>query len=441
MSRRKSATSPRFRVGKVTVYEHHTAWWVYYRSEGKNVRRKVGATRAEAEQVASTINAQLANNEPTLLAFSPITVSELRKQFLNYHELVLHSSIGTVRRYRAATQHLENFILTKPKPPMAHDVKPDLFVAYLRGLEVAPNGHANTTKRKLRTKGVKYILETCRSLYQYALKQRNLPPYVGNPFSELPLDRFKLEDVKPIFVFTAKSELAFLRAASDWAFSIHFTLAKTGLRIGELTHLLIEDLDLDNGWLHVRNKTDLGWRIKTGQERLIPLLPEVITVLKGVIGSRTVGPVFLREKIATKRDRVIGDRVELESVLKKRRAAKGTSLNRTEEAQLAQKLWWDAGAIKPDAIRTSFVRLMKKLAITESTCPKSWRHTFATLLQDANVDPLIRQQVMGHRPSISTGLGMTGKYTHTRPETLKSQVLAALRMWPESLEFAAQKQS
>ena len=57
----------------------------------------------------------------------------------------------------------------------------------------------------------------------------------------------------------------------------------------------------------------------------------------------------------------------------------------------------------------------------ESTCPKSWRHTFATLLQDANVDPLIRQQVMGHKPTLTGGLGMTANYTHTRPETCKSR--------------------
>jgi integrase len=66
----------------------------------------------------------------------------------------------------------------------------------------------------------------------------------------------------------------------------------------------------------------------------------------------------------------------------------------------------------------------------QSTCPKSWRHFFATLLQDANVDPPIRQQVLGHRPTSSTGLGMTTASTHTRPETLRLQVEGALRRWP-----------
>ena len=68
---------------------------------------------------------------------------------------------------------------------------------------------------------------------------------------------------------------------------------------------------------------------------------------------------------------------------------------------------------------------------------KSWRHSFATLLQDANVDPLIRQQTLGHRPTTGSGLGMTANYTHTRRETHREQVERALRLWPESLCLAS----
>ena len=46
--------------------------------------------------------------------------------------------------------------------------------------------------------------------------------------------------------------------AGQWAIPIHFTLAKTGLRVGELVHLLIEEQDLEGGWLLLRNKTALG---------------------------------------------------------------------------------------------------------------------------------------------------------------------------------------
>jgi integrase len=123
-----------------------------------------------------------------------------------------------------------------------------------------------------------------------------VPPYAGNPFAAVPVDKLKIEDAKPIFVFDAESELAFFRAADAWSFAVHFVLSKTGLRVGELTHLLVEDVDLNTGWLHVRNKSALGWRVKTGSDRDIPLLPEVVTVLRRVVGARTAGPVCLRKR-------------------------------------------------------------------------------------------------------------------------------------------------
>lgn len=51
------------------------------------------------------------------------------------------------------------------------------------------------------------------------------------------------------------------------------------------------------------------------------------------------------------------------------------------------------------------------------TAPKTLRHTFATMLQDATVDPLIRNELMGHAPGYGgiseIALGMTSVYTHT----------------------------
>lgn len=441
MASRKGAAS-RQHVGSVSLYPHHGAWWIYYRDGGQPVRRKIGDSLSEARQVAAQVNAQLASGAPTLFAFTPISVADLREQFLDYHEHVLRSSVGTLARYRAATRHLLDFVGQQSVSLQAHQINPSSFAAYLRKIEVAPNGHKNARKRKLRDKGVCFILETCRALFTFAVKRRHLPPYVGNPFSELPLDRMKIEDAKPIFVFTADTELAFFKAASEWAFPIHLTLAKTGLRVGELVHLLIEDLDLDGGWLHVRNKTELGWRVKTGDERSIPLLPEVVAVLRSVIGGRMRGVVFLRQKLADKLPTLVADRREMELVCGERQvAARGESqaLSRAEARKIARSVWWDSGMVKADIVRTSFIRIMKRIGHPESTCPKSWRHSFATLLQDANVDPLIRQQTLGHKPTNSNGLGMTANYTHTRGETQRQQIERALRLWPESLGYAMKR--
>jgi integrase len=166
----------------------------------------------------------------------------------------------------------------------------------------------------------------------------------------------------------------------------------------------------------------------------------VASVLRRVIGDRKAGPVFLRERFASELPPLFGDRRELERVCRDRQRTAGSSLSRLELSRIARGVWRDAGAIKPDAVRTSFVEITRAIGYPESTCPKSWRHTFATLLQDANVDPLIRQQTLGHRATTGVGLGMTANYTHTRRETQREQIEQALRRWPESLglglEFA-----
>jgi integrase len=443
MGRRRKTKRQRRRVGKVSYYFRHGGWHIYYRDGGRQIRRRAGDTEEVAGQIAAQVNAQLSTKAPTLFAFSPLTVSELRRRFLDYHEHVVRSSLATVRRYSTATQHLENFAQAHPPRTPAHELDGDQFVRYLRQLRVAPNGHSHTARRPLRDKGIRFILETCRSLYGFAARKRHLPPYSENPFAGLGGKKFRIEDAKPVFVFNAQTELEFFRQADDWSFPIHFTLAKTGLRPGELVHLLVEDLDLEAGWLFIRNKPELGWRIKTGRERAVPLIVEVVAVLRRVIGARTTGVVFLRERflanccpMATANRRLLA--AERDRRLAAAESTAGAPVTRSVAAQLARTVWRDAGATKADRIRQSFVRIAVRLNLPGATCPKSWRHTFATLLQDANVDPLVRQLTLGHAfTSNGIGaLGMTSIYTHTRPETQRREIERALRFWPESLDRA-----
>ena len=434
----------RKRVGRVSYYQHHGAWFLYYQEAGKQVRKRVADTEAVAEQLASRVNAQLSSGTQTLFSFEPVTVPELRRRFLDHHEHVLASSLATVRRYRAATQHLENFAAANGKPTNAHVIAADRFVRFLRTIKVAPNGHPNTRKRSLRDKGIRYILEVCRSMYAFAAKRRHLPPYAENPFAELPLERMKVEDAKPIFIFDDETELAFFHASNDWSFPVHFTLAKTGLRSGELRHLLIEEVDLESGWLQIRNKPELGWRIKTGRERPVPLIDELVLVLRRLIDGRTNGPVFLRQLFRAE-ESVLGeaDYDSLVTVCKSRldraETDQGRPSSREEQALVCRGVWRDAGAVRAEAIRKSFIRSTRAIGLPQATCPKSWRHTFATQLQDANVDPLIRHLTLGHKPThdARSALGMTACYSHSRMVTRKREIERALRLWPEVLEFAS----
>ena len=448
--RRRNKSSQRKRIGCVSYYLHHGAWFLYYLEyqDGVKVQRrhKVADTEEEAAQIAAQINAQLASSSPTPFSFTSVNFLKLRQAFLNHHETVVKSSPATIRRYRSATQHLENYFNACCQSDLAHSIRADHFVAWLRKQKVSPNGHPNTAKRALRDKGLRFVLEVCRSVYIYAAQQRFLPPYFENPFSKLNLERMKIEDAKPIFVFDAEDELSFFQKADDWAFPIHFILAKTGLRSGELIHLLIEDIDLENGWLHVRNKSELHWKVKTRRERSVPLIKEAVAVLRRVIGDRTSGPVFIRHQFDAFSSPLGNlDQLELQELLQQRiaHADSGSvlTLTQTMEEKHARAVWREAGVIRSERVRNSFIRTAKLAGLKQSSCPKSWRHSFATLLQDANVDPLIRQITLGHKPSEdarSGGLGMTGVYTHTRSTTQRREIERALRLWPQSLAYARQ---
>lgn len=133
---------------------------------------------------------------------------------------------------------------------------------------MAPNGHPNSAKRPLLDKGIQYILETCRTLFAFAMKRRHLSPYAENPFTALELGRLPIEHVRKIVLPTSEQQVALLKACDEWKFPIFLTLMLTGIRPGELGHLLLpEDFDFEQNLLFVRNRIHLGWQVKTRNER------------------------------------------------------------------------------------------------------------------------------------------------------------------------------
>jgi integrase len=431
-ARKKSS----FRVGRVQGYLRGQVWYLCYHEHCQRRRPRVGPDREAAKQLAAQINAQLEVGAPAALSFEPIAIPDLHERWLQHHEQVLRSSVQTINRYRTATEHLLRFVATvRPVRYTSHfgNHHAEEFVRHLRTIQVAANGHKNTPKRPLMDKGIRYILETCRALFNYAGKRRHLPPYAENPFAMLEIDRIPVEQARPIILFTPDQERTFLEACDDWQFPMFLTLMLTGLRPGELAHLLLpDDLDLEGATLRIRNKPKLGWRVKTRNERDIPLLPILVDVLRRHLGQRAFGSVFRRRRFARGYEpQLTGlNRAELERELAGRLAAREMiierSLSRREQLREARFLWRDLGAIKTDRIRVEFMRLTRKIGLAATTAPKLLRHLFATGLQDANVDPLVRNELMGHsaggKRGNGTELGMTPTYTHTRPETRRRQL-------------------
>lgn len=434
MSSSTSRRSASFRVGRVAVYQRGRVWYLRYHEQGKRHQPRVGPDKQAARQLAAQVNAQLETGTPASTSYTPLSIAELRQRWLDHHEHVRRSSVATVNRYRTATAYLIRFI--DEVRPLRHaglltPVHAEAFVRYLRRLKVSANGHAHSPKRALRDKGLKFILEACRALYGFALRRRHLPPYTENPFTVIEIGRIPDETAKPVTLLGEEQQARMLAQADAWFGPILVTLMLTGLRPGELTHLLAEDIDLEAQALYVRNKPALGWKTKTRNERIIPLMPAHLAMLQRCLAGRTSGPLFLRQRFGPcdLPPLIYLTSGQLREELARR--AMGVDANdRTTQARIARTLWRDMGAIRSDRLRAPFMRLTHVASDPGVSAPKTLRHGFATRLQDANVDPLIRNRLMGHAPANGGGLGMTATYTHCRPQTVRRQLESALRDHP-----------
>lgn len=138
-----------------------------------------------------------------------------------------------------------------------------------------------------------------------------------------------------------------------------------------------------------------------------------------LVGNRVTGPVFRQRRCLDRHDPPLSglDQLALERELALRNAEfekrSGEEPARSQKQTVAQSVWRDVGALRNDWIRIEFMRLTAAIGFAEITAPKTFRHTLATTLQDANVDPLIRNELMGHAP---TSVGSVGRESRSQAE-------------------------
>ena len=81
-------------------------WYLYLHEKGQGRWPRVGPDLKIARQMAAQFNGQLETRAPAALHFEAISIVDLRNRWLDHQEHVLRSSIASITRYRAATEHL-----------------------------------------------------------------------------------------------------------------------------------------------------------------------------------------------------------------------------------------------------------------------------------------------------------------------------------------------
>jgi site-specific recombinase XerD len=405
------------KLGKVTIYQRGVVYYLYYRELGKTIRRKIDGNLGVARATAGKVVQSLAEERASPFSFELINPRQLVDRYLNYVEQVQRLSLGTSDRYRAALRLLvvfseQNQISQADK---IDEQVVDDFVRWLRQQNRARNGSKSGKQQKYSLGGIEYVLSTCRTAFNWARRRKLLPSYCDNPFSQVQKEALKDrgEDEQEITIFSPEQELKFFEACDDWQRGVFGILAAYGMRVGELTHLLVEDVDFANQVIHIRSKPEFYWFVKTRRCRQLPMTPAMEKLLRDRIGLRKAGFVFRARAFDNgkrplahhfsspkeQREFLLAEVTKLEA----QRPATTDKQKRNFVRSLCRTLGW----LPETRIREEFMKVTEQIGCPEFTRAHNLRHLFITRSQEGDLNPLLVAEIVGQR-SIET----TRRYTH-----------------------------
>ncbi|MEM4729348.1 MAG: tyrosine-type recombinase/integrase [Thermoplasmata archaeon] len=256
------------------------------------------------------------------------------------HLLTEKKSRYTIRQYLF---HVKNFLEWSKKTAEELDI--EQLESYRRYLSV---------DRRYSKNSLYVATIALRTFFKFLGK--NIEDKIKPPRRGLPIPKYLTEDEMSCLLAAAHGD------KRDTA--ILLTLGYSGLRVGELCALDVEDIDFSEGVINVRSgKGDKG--------RIALIDEKTIKALKDYLDSRAVstGPLFI--------------------------SARGKRITERRVEKLVKKYAMLAG-------------------IKKTVTPHVLRHTFATALLKRGADIRIIQQLLGHASVATTQI-----YTHIDDRALK----------------------
>ena len=412
------------RIRRVTIYRRGDVYYLYYRENGNSIRRPVEGSLNTARATASKIAVAMDEGRPSPLGFLRTSPADLITQYLSYTKEVQGLASRSQDRYRAALERFQDFTAEQEIQTVdsVTEATVEDFVRWLRQQKRSRNGHENATMQGYKIGGIKFILSTVRTAFNWGKKRRFFAPFAENPFSLFPIEKLKSphEESSAGQILSPAEELKFFGACDPWQRRIFLTLVTYGMRVGELTHLLIEDVNLEAGTLHIRSKPHLFWRVKTGRERMLPVFEEMKPLLIEAIGARKAGFVFLNKGEGAGKSTLksILTPKAFQDHLKQVAAGVGPEATEKQQRRSVVEFCRSVGQIPEKRIRDEFMKVTVKIGREDLTRAHDLRHLFSSRAQEMGLNPLLVQEFLGHK-----SLEMTRRYTHVGLEA-KSKELA-----------------
>lgn len=284
--------------------------------------------------------------------------------FRTYIRLERSLSANTVEAYLRDLAHLQRFAEELPGSPGPKAMTTDLLRRFVRNL--ADMGLAPSSQGRM--------VSGIRTFYRYMLLEDIMDT---DPASllETPKLRRKLPDtLNPDEVEAMIGSIDLSSAEGERNRAILETLYGSGLRVSELTGLLISNIHFHDGFLRILGKGD--------KERLVPL---------GGMAARRISSYINDVRIHRTVKKGFEDHVFLNN--------RGAALSRVMVFNIVRKAASDAG-------------------IRKTISPHTLRHSFATHLIDGGADLRAVQEMLGHE-SITT----TEIYTHLDRDYLRDSII------------------
>jgi site-specific recombinase XerD len=193
----------------------------------------------------------------------------------------------------------------------------------------------------------------------------------GNPAN--PVKGARREEKEPGILHKEQYKALFYEASDHPGdYAIIMTFLQTGIRLSELANLMIDDVDLEQKLLTVRQG-------KGKKDRQIPLVDEVAKALHNYLRYRNTQLVLDDEVLFL--------------------AKNGTSLN-------------------VSSIKYIVAKYVKKAGIRKKVSVHTLRHTFGAHKADKNIGIATLQELMGHKKKETTL-----KYIHLAKTNLRQEMI------------------
>lgn len=339
------------------------SWYIDYRDPvtGKRIRKVCGITRKEAERCRARIEAEIFNGDHSTITPENPPFYKFMQEYMD-HLGATGITYSSLKRYKQILQNYIDFSWQEKN-----------HVQYLGDIstkDIWDYIHYRK-KNKIKDKTISSELAEIKKCFRYAVVIRAI---VNNPAQAV---GFKLsQESTPHFFTKDEIKKIFKALPKEWMRDIFRTLLYTGMRKGELMHLLWKDIDIDRRLIHIRHQVvsgeDVVYKTKTkSSARSIPMYEEVYRILKRQKGrGLNKDYVFVNTHGTQFRDD------DLYHYLKPR---------------------------------------LKKLCIKGSV--HTFRHTYASLLIEAGVGLRELKELMGH-----SRIETTMQYAHLYPHRLHEQV-------------------